>query len=447
MFQRDAYGGAKCGACGQVIKKGSAHFLRMQTGPTGASEWADLHVECAVRVAHEDVLNALRRTTTIFEGRAQIEAAAHEAAARARFKPRSFEGEVAREGQATAAQIAEQSLAATRPVDTVGLLVHEQWAAGRLLEKVREVLAGLYLRSANRGYGFVSFGDDLPDRPVKELQQTVRAFVLQVSTSGSSIAPMNRVLRGVRTSGIPIAALWLVGDAPWPSPARDRREREARELLDAIGLDADSPPVVHSTRVDRPAFERLGEALDEVFSGGVSAVEPPAETAVKSFHWFANEGRWPEALRSLDIALERSERGEFRPSLVDAAVRALGADEVSMTALSILARAKDPKTADALFAFLQAIYEPKAPPGSIVVLVCDLLRELGDPRFEPIAWEAYAHSVGVLREDLEAMLLEHAGENLAAVVEARLQTLPARDPQRATLRKLVQRVQKRANRR
>lgn len=443
MFQKDAFGGTKCTGCGRDIKRGSAHFVSTQLSRTGGTNWADYHLECAVKGALDEVLVALRKSSMVFDGRAQLEAEAHEAAERARYVPKSFEQDVARGGEASAGQIAEQSRSARRPVDTIALLVHEQWAAGRLLDKSREVLGGLYLRSPNRGYGFVTFGDDLPDRSVQELQRTVRAFVLQVSTNGSSVPPMNRVLRGVRTSGIPIAALWLVGDAPWPSPVRDRREREAREMLDSIGLDADSPPVIHSTRVDRAAFDRLGMALDEVFSEGVSEVEHPAEMAVKSFHWFANEGRWTEALRSLDVALEHTGRDGFRPSLVDAAVRALGADEVPMTALSILARAKDPKTADALYDFLLAIYEPKAPPGPTVVLVCDVLSELGDRRFEPVAWEAYTHAIGGLREDLEALLLKHAGPNLAAEVEARIAQLPARDPQRSALRKLVQRVQKR----
>jgi hypothetical protein len=449
MFYRDASGQARCRTCGAAITRGSVYFQREGVSERGYANWYQHHPMCALEGGLDDIAAALKQSTLAFAGRAELEAEVQERLARSRVKPLMNERELSSENAGpTAVSLAEESRMAKRPVHAVGLVVHEQWAAGRMLQSMREALGGLHLRTANNGYGFASYGDELPDLDVVELQKTVRAFVLYVSTAGSTMAPMKRALWGVRASGLPVVALWLVGDAPMPSPARDRREQEVREALDALGLDADLPPVVHAQRVDSAALRALGEGLDEAFSRGVPEPEHPADVAVRSFHWFADERRWSEASRSLDTALRRNGAKGLRPSIVKAAVRALDAEEVPMLALQILARAQDPSTTDALWAFLQAIWQPGAPPGPTVVFVCELLAELGDARYESVAWDGYVHSMGALREDIEALLAKFGGGgDLVKAIEQRIaqQSAPESiEPLRALLARVKRRAKKRS---
>lgn len=420
--------------------------MRQETNERGYELWYPFHPRCALERSSDDVAEALRRSTLAFEGRAELEAEVHERIARRRAPPASFESAVARQGAVTAAALATESMLASRPVDPIAIVMHEQWAAGRMQQSLREALGGLLLRSNKRNYGLAMFGDELPDVDVIELQRRARAFVLFVPTSGSTMPPMKRALWGIRNSGVRVAALWLVGDAPTPSPARDRREQEAREALDAVGIDADSPPVVHAQRADASALAALGEALDVVFEDGIPPPKHPADIAVETFEWFAAERKWQEAFRALETAIRRDGNAKPRPSLVRAALRALELDELSMLPLQILARAKDPATSDALWAFLQTIWQPGSSPGTMVVFVCELLAELGDTRCEAVAWDGYRNAVGTLREDLEAMLAKFGGGDLLLAITRRIAATT--DPeQREVLEEMHAKVKRRVKRR
>lgn len=421
--------------------------MRQETNERGFELWYQFHPRCALERSTDDVAEALRRSTTAFDGRADLEAEVQERVARRRTAPASFESVGARQGAVTPSMLAAESRLASRPVEPIAIVMHEQWAAGRMQQSMREALGGLLLRSNKRNYGLAMFGDELPDMDVIELQRRVKMFVLFVPTAGSTMPPMKRALWGIRNSGVGVAALWLVGDAPLASPARDRREQEAREALDALGIDADSPPVVHAQRVDASSLEALGEALDAVFEVGVPPPKHPADIAVEAFEWFAAERKWQEAFRALETAVRRDGNGKPRPSLVRAAVRALALEEISMLPLQILARAQDPTTCDALWAFLQSIWQPGSSPGTMVVFVCELLAELGDERFEAVAWDGYRNAVGTLREDLEAMLAKFGGGgDLVLAITRRIAR--ATDPeQREALEEMLAKVKRRAKKR
>lgn len=448
MLYKDASGSARCRACGALIARGDVYFMRQDVSERGFDVWSQFHPRCVLDRSLEDVAEALRRSTISFAGRAELEAEVQERLARASARPISAESAIAREhAEPTAKTLAEESRLAKRPVHPLGLVMHEQWAAGRMLQTLRETLGGLHLRTASNGYGFSTFGDDLPDMDVIELQKIVRAFVLFVPTAGSTMTPMRRALWGMRTSGLPVVALWLVGDVPLGAEARNRREQEAREALDSMGLDADLPPVVNSLKVNRESLDALGEALDEVFARGVPEPEHPADVAVKSFEWFADERKWTEAWRALDTAVRRNTGKTIRPSLVRAALRALSAEEVPMLALQILARAQDPETADALWAFLQSIWQKGAAPGPTVVFVCELLAQLGDSRYETVAWDGYLHAMGALREDLEALLAKFGGGgDLVKAIEERIKKSSDREATEG-LRALLAKVKRRARKR
>ncbi len=444
MFGKQYTVRGRCTGCGEAIPINGVYFSRYETGPAAYMTWCTYHPRCALPVALDDVAQALRTSSVFFEGRAQLEAEVHSLLERSRYVPRSFEADVARAGaEPTAEMLAKASLSADRPVESIGIVVHEQWAAGRLLESVHDAIGGLHLRTPNRGYGFVRFGDDLPDHDVNELQRAVRAFVVFVPMSGSNMPPMNRALWGIRASGIPVIALWIVGESPVSSPARDRREREAREALDSLGLPADLPPVVHATKVDRAAVVQLGEALDEAFAWGVAPIEHPADVAVRMFEWLASERRWTDAARALETAWRRNGSGPVRASLVAAAILALPASEPRMTALQILSRARAPSSIDPLYALLRSLWEPGQPPGPTVVLLCEMLADLGDSRFAEVAWDGYLHAIGALREDLETLVARGSGGDLLASIEQRKATLSQDDPRRAELDRMLARVRRR----
>jgi hypothetical protein len=59
-------------------------------------------------------------------------------------------------------------------------------------------------------------------------------LVLNVPTAGSTMKAMRRALWWMRTSGLPVVALWLVGDAPLGAEARNRREQSEQEKIDGL---------------------------------------------------------------------------------------------------------------------------------------------------------------------------------------------------------------------
>jgi hypothetical protein len=439
MFEPERSGKSRCSACEANIAKGDTMFIGPFTDVNGRERWTRMHVRCALRCSFDALAENLRTSSTTFVGRAEVEAEVHDAHELAKYRALRVARDVSRGDEVAPEVVAAASRIAPRPVDTIALLAHEQWAAGRLLDSVLESLGGLYLRSARRGYGFCAYGDELPEQRVEDLQRMTRAYVLFVRTGSVAMPPMNRTLRGVQASGIPVVALWLVGDDPCPSPARDRRESEARIALDAAGIDADLIPALPARRVNRESLEQLGELLDELFSRGVQDVIDPVEIAVRAFHRFADERRWEDAQRAFSVAYARNGKKPIRPSLVAAAVRALQAEPFSITPLQVLAHAKDPSTIEPLLAFLRSIYEPGYAPGATVAFVCELLFALGERRHESIAWEAYANAVDPLRKEFESIMRKVFGRNLLPVIEARLEPMSPADPLRPAFEKLCAR--------
>ncbi|MDP3276738.1 MAG: hypothetical protein Q8Q09_16180 [Deltaproteobacteria bacterium] len=437
MFQRQGANGVLCASCDKPIARGTQYLyvyeassMRRRAGEAIAGAF---HPLCAVEAYPEVVLNALDRTQGLFEGRAQIDAALSARLARGEGSQGDFVsapgvGTRAEREQAIAAQVA-RSRDAARPLVSVAIMVHERFAATRMEQQLRSEMRSeqrsMHQVTTHAAYSFVIVGDELPDVEVEALRRDVDVLIVLASTVGGAMAPMRRTLWHALLSGVPFGGLWIVGDAPLASEARDRRELQVREELDAIGIDADVLAVAHSTQIDAAGLGQLAASLDERVCRDGLQKRSPLDAALDAFERLAAEGRWADAAKPLEVAVTRYDRAlapqsQSQSRWLRVGVQALEGDATRASGLRVLAHLQDPRAMGPLYALYRSITRTPGRPTPLHFVTLRLLWELGDARaLEPLV-DGCLQSVGTVREEFAALVESIESDALDGLIKARL---------------------------